>query len=429
MRRLFAAAVVLAILATLGRMPAQANEAKPNQTKPNILLIMSDDQSTTDPMSVMPQTRAFFSGGGTKFSNAYATTPLCCPSRASTYSGLYAHNHGITKNDGSGFGQNQTWQRLLHDDGYRTGIAGKFLNGLEADEAKHFDDRLPIESYGDPNDSRRIAGFASDFIANAEGKDAQPWALVLAPHAPHWPLNEQPLVPRPMPSFTPPRPEADLSDKHPAVAAAASLYARQGLPDLNPGLWEPRLGELQALDESVGVVVDRLREHKEASNTFAIYLSDNGFLWGEHGLFHKIWPYSESTRIPMFMRWPGRIENGNVDRRLVANIDVGPTILRAAGVDPDYPVDGMSLFPRAQRRESLLTELPDGFSNVSTGEIPPWSALIEKQRLRIEWADGFVESYDLERDPFLDDARSPGGARAAARLARLRACSGADCRH
>ena len=100
-------------------------------TPPNILMIVTDDQ-TKGTMSVMPRTRALMVEGGTSFTNAYVTTPLCCPSRASILTGRYAHNHGVRNNDDGVeyvLDPDSTIERYLHDAGYRTAMYGKFLNG------------------------------------------------------------------------------------------------------------------------------------------------------------------------------------------------------------------------------------------------------------------------------------------------------------
>ena len=100
---------------------------------PNILLIVTDDQrAAVDTMSVMPKTRALFEDQGTNFPNYVVTTPLCCPSRSSIFSGRYAHNTGVQTNtdaaDVQAFDQQATIQAYLHEAGYQTGIAGKFFN-------------------------------------------------------------------------------------------------------------------------------------------------------------------------------------------------------------------------------------------------------------------------------------------------------------
>ncbi len=111
--------------------------------RPNVLIIITDDQRARGTLGVMPQTRARFQAQGARFPNAFATTPTCCPSRASVLTGLYAHNHGVLtseKGQQNNLDHEITLQRYLSDSGYTTGIYGKFLNGWRAsDDPPYFD--------------------------------------------------------------------------------------------------------------------------------------------------------------------------------------------------------------------------------------------------------------------------------------------------
>ncbi|MBA3429894.1 MAG: sulfatase-like hydrolase/transferase, partial [Actinobacteria bacterium] len=125
--------VTLGIAGDFDPVSAQAS------ARPNILIILTDDQRATGTMWVMPKTRAIFGSGGTRYNNAVATTPLCCPSRASIFSGRYAHNHGVVSNASAGaLNQDLTIQAQLRRAGYRTAVAGKFLNGFPS-SPPHFD--------------------------------------------------------------------------------------------------------------------------------------------------------------------------------------------------------------------------------------------------------------------------------------------------
>jgi arylsulfatase A-like enzyme len=96
---------------------------------PNVLVFMTDDQRGRGALDAMPSVREWFVQGGRRFPRAIATTPVCCPSRASVFTGRYAHNHGVrSNNDGSSLNHATTMQRHLQDAGYLTAYAGKFLN-------------------------------------------------------------------------------------------------------------------------------------------------------------------------------------------------------------------------------------------------------------------------------------------------------------
>lgn len=170
-------------------------------------------------------------------------------------------------------------------------------------------------------------------------------------------------------------------------------------------------------------------------------MSDNGFLWGEHGLYagasQKRSPHTPSVRIPLFMRWPGRVEAGGSQHRLAANIDLVPTILDAAQIPPDgsYPLDGVPLLGNTKRRRLLLEHYVD------IGRIPEWAATYTTEYQYIEYygedslTPTFREYYDLERDPWqLDNlngrsrpTNDPDVAPIAEQLDRDRRCVGAGC--
>src|ERR671911_1344194 len=115
-----------AVAVVLGTVVSGAEvEAAPAQGRPNVLLIVTDDhRDGEESMSVLPETRRLFASGGTEFSNAYATTPMCCPSRASIFSGRYVHNHGVTDNGSDLARPDLTWQRHLDEAGYQTALFG-----------------------------------------------------------------------------------------------------------------------------------------------------------------------------------------------------------------------------------------------------------------------------------------------------------------
>ena len=99
------------------------------------------------------------------------------------------------------------------------------------------------------------------------------------------------------------------------------------------------------VDRNVGRVLDRLDELNLADNTIVVYAADQGFYLGEHGWFDKRWAYEESMRMPLIVRWPGKVKAGARSDAMVQNIDYAPTLLAAAGLTPDWNVHGISLMP------------------------------------------------------------------------------------
>lgn len=391
--------------------------AQAPQSRPNVLLIITDDQRYEGTLRVMPRTRDWF-GDGTTFTNAYATTPLCCPSRASVMTGLYAHNHGVRHNyDAGRLDHSITVQRYLHDAGYATALSGKFLNAWPVDEAPPYFDRWAFFQKGGYRGltfnvdgrtrsvGRYSTGFvrekATEFIEEFESDDQRPWYLYVAPFAPHGPPVPSPNHRSdPVPSWrtTPATTEEDLSDKPPFVRASQVTMTRAR---------QLRRGQLRAL-MSVDVLVDRLRqtleELDEDEETLVIFLSDNGELWHDHGMIGKRYAYIPSVQIPMMLRWPGRVDAGELDDRLTATIDLAPTILEGAGVSTDVTaaMDGRSLL-QGDTRDLLLVEHwgdPDG-------DFQEWAAILTKEYEYIEYYEKrrrnepiFREYYDLDADPW-----------------------------
>ena len=412
---LLALAVALSAAATL-QPGVRASAGEP--AAPNVLIIVTDDQATgTALRQVMPNLRRYFLHEGRRFGNAYATTPVCCPSRVSIMSGRYVHNHGIETNlEGDRFNEADSLQRRLHEAGYRTGIFGKYLNAWPLSRSPSYFSDWAIMRSGYNNVDFNVNGLvtrvpdysteyiqdrAVNFLRTADTlADDQPWLMYVTPYAPHGPFgtnwaHKGEWVPAWKPN--PATEETDRTDKPPYV------QARPGTPrDVLQRSWRKSLRSLMAVDDMVGRVM-RVMERLDESNTLAIYLSDNGMLWGEHGsMSGKRLPYTRSVQVPLFARWPRYIEARSRDRRLVANIDITPTALAAAGLAPDPGLDGRSLLDRTWRRDRLLLEYWDkdeGF------DIPSWASLRTKTYQYVSYRDQldqqvFEEYYDLTSDPW-----------------------------
>ena len=416
--------------------------------QPNILVILTDDQRAAGTMDVLPQTRALFETGGTKFSQAFVTTPLCCPSRSSIFSGRYVHNHNVHDNESSqSLDTRYTIQEYLRQSGYRTGYFGKYLNGWNLLRNPMSFDDWSISSAGYTNFRANENGVvkaintyattyfkdnAIRFINESEAQDATPWFLQIAPTAPHAPFQAEPLYANAaVPPFNQPPSyfEADKRDK--------PVYVQNENDDPET-IEATRIGQLRTLmsvDDLVSQVFATLDANGETSDTLAIFMSDNGYEWGEHGLDTKGFAYDESVRVPMYVRWPGHVVPGAVDSRLVANIDVAPTIVDAVGGLPvSAPMDGRSVIDPAQNRSHLLQE------HASINGEPSWAAIQTQTSHYIETysPDGqtirFREYYDLTADPFemnnlLGDgnaANDPNTASLSAQLAQDRGCTGAN---
>ncbi len=462
---LLACAVTLLGIACSG-VSGQIPPTVPEPARPNIILIVTDDQDVAT-LAQMPRLQNLLVQQGTTFENMFVTYPLCCPSRASILTGQYPHNTDILGNhpplggfakfrDGEREGSTvATW---LQSAGYRTALFGKYLNGYTARQSSYkppgwdewyaslghyFGYRIsengePI-AYGDsPEDyetdvlTRKVIAF----IEGGEANDAQPFFVYFAPYAPHAPAIPAPRhegafahvsAPRP-PSFD----EADVSDKPPAVRRLSPLNGRQ--VERIDADYRRRLESLLAVDEAIETLIDSLARHGELDRTYVFFTSDNGFHLGQHRLRRgKNQVYEEDIRVPLIVRGPG-VPAGVSLPHLVLNIDLAPTFAEMARTAPGHMVDGRSLAPlvveRApppeQWRQDFLIEIyrPSGDAI---------RALRTTDMLYAEYASGPRELYDLTADPFqlensCETADPDRLRQLSARLATLASCSGEACR-
>ena len=449
--RLGAILVVVVVLAPM--ISTGATVEAQTTGRPNILLIVTDDQRRGT-LGMMPEVRRWFRREGTEFSNAYANTPLCCPSRTSILTGQYPHNHGIWGNDmdpaSLANAQAHMVQSALDAAGYRTGLFGKFLNGWPNDVNPASFDRWTttprISFSGDEwnengtivtveqNSTSYIGDQTMSFIDEAEVEDDTPWFTLVGFMAPHLPATVEPpyedVVVRPA-TLSPAMRETDRSDK----PAHVRRLQRATIPQIEARR-TAQLRSLVPLDDQIGRIMERLTELDELEDTLAIFVSDNGYLWGEHGIFSKSVPYDPAIRVPLLVRWPGHVPAGAIDGRLVGLVDLGRTMAAAAGVSLPHEPDGMNLLNAEASRRRLLLE----FRRILPRHVPSWNALLTDEFVFVEYrrhAGGLIarEYYDREEDPhqlrnLFGDGRRDKGLDVGPlrrRLARLTTCAGTSC--
>lgn len=403
--RAIAAVTVLAVAGLTqvdGVTPTSAQAQLPD--RPNILIILTDDQRVgEETMQMLPRTKAIFANRGQTFTNAVATTPLCCPSRASIYSGQYAHNHNVKHNTaGRQFDPTHSMQYELEQEGYQTAYSGKYLNASD-DTPPYFDQwavharltdykKAPFNVNGQKEIAHYVTTFtaqkAREFLRDFEANDDAPWLLYVAPFAPHMPAIPQGIYksdPVPRWDGNPATRETDRRDKPPGVKSSNRKF-RKALE-----MRRLQLRSLKSVDdlvESVFAQVNTLNEE----DTLAFFLSDNGFMWAEHKLVAKRHPYSPSVRIPFYMRWPGHVNPGSRSNEIVANIDIAPTVYEMLGIVPDYTFDGRSLLS-PEKRERILIEYwwEDDDPNAAT-----YKMLWAPGAKYVEYRGGFREFYKAE---------------------------------
>jgi len=456
-KRLPAALVAFVVCIGLsGCQPSRPQQPASDKTpsdeqRPNVLIFITDDQRAGT-LDALPSVKRHFQQQGVDFPNAFTTTPICCPSRATIMTGRYAHNHGVKYFQPYELDQRTTLQQHLADAGYRTGYFGKYLNGWRlSDDPPYFDQwavfpqSTPliysggrwnvdgvvrrIQSYSTRYLGRRIEGFLG---SQERDEDASPWLLYVSVPAPHLPLVGEPRYKdASVPAWKPnPALFDDISDKPRYVAERETKSC-----DLACGRSSRRAQyrALRSVDDLITQVFDELKSLDESRDTLSFFTSDNGVHWGEFGLAGKRYPYRGSVRVPLLMRWPRHVRP-RIDERLVANLDIVPTVLDAAGIDA-ADTDGRSLLER-WRRSRLLLE------HWGVPEVPQWASLVSKRFQYIEYYRGprsskpfFREYYDLRRDEWqlhnlLAEPSSLGRHKLRTlhlRLKHDRGCSGSSC--
>jgi N-acetylglucosamine-6-sulfatase len=325
---------------------------------------------------------------GVYLKNAFVTTSLCSPSRASILTGKYAHRHGIVDNNTAIPRGTTFFPQYLQKAGYATAFIGKWHMGGEDDNPQPGFDRwvsfrgqgsyLPTPS-GLNIDGKRVPqkGYITDELTDyaldwlrAQPKD-QPYFLYLshkAVHADFVPAGKHKgkykdkefVYPKTMADsgeYAQHRPMWVHNQRNSWHGVEYPYHSQLNIADYYKACMET----LASVDDSTGRVLDALRERGELDSALIIYMGDNGFAFGEHGLIDKRTAYEESMRVPLLARCPELFRPGTTVNQVVANIDLMPTMLAAAGlIAPNY-CDGMSWIPLAQDkpvewRKELLYE-------------------------------------------------------------------------
>lgn len=405
LKHLLSLLAVLVAAVTLGGARG-AQSASPQ--RPNILFIFSDDhayQAIGAYGSKLNQTPNLdrIAKEGMRFDRCLVTNSICGPSRAVILTGKYSHVNGFYNNTNSRFdGSQVTFPKLLQQAGYQTALVGKW-HLVSEPTGFDFWEILPGQGvyYNPPmiRNGQRVkydGGYVTDLITDhtlewLKGRDPnKPFLMMMQHKAPHRPwepnlknltLYDQVKFPEPDTLFD------DYSGRGHAEKSQDMMIASTmndvdlkltPPPNLNAeqrkiwdAYYEPRnaefrkanltgkelvrwkyqrymhdyLATIASVDESVGRVLDYLKETGLDKNTIVVYAADQGFYLGEHGWFDKRWVFEESLRTPLLVRWPGVTKPGSVNKDLVSNLDFAETFLDAAGVPAPAEMQGRSLVP------------------------------------------------------------------------------------
>lgn len=450
-------------LAACARTPSSAPARQPN-----VVVILVDDLRWDDigvaghPFAKTPNVDRL-AREGARFLNAFATTPLCSPSRAAILTGMYAHTNGIIDNTARDSASHRlaTFAQPLAAAGYQTGFMGKWHMGNDDTRRPGWTRWVAMKGQGEainPKlnvDGERIEApgyvtdvltdYAVDFVKKSNNK---PFLLFLAHKAVHPNILQRDdgstvalagqasgFIPaerhrgRYASAIVPRRPNAGRAPvRKPALERKIDT-----LPPLGPATGtsdadiRARLEMLIAIDESLGRIVVTLEELGQLDNTVVIFTSDHGYFYGEHGLDQeRRLAYEESARIPLIVRFPRMARAGSTPAQMVQTIDLAPTVLAMAGVRDPVARQGKSLVPLlAERatpwRQSVLIEY---FSDTVFPRIlnMGYQAVRTSRYKYIHYTKlpGADELYDLASDPYEMD-NLMGTARGRAVLPELQA--------
>ncbi len=413
-------------------------------SKPNVVFILSDDHRH-DFMGFHPAGPRFLktphldrmAREGAHFKNAFVSTSLCSPSRASILTGQFMHHHGVVDNqrpvpEGTVF-----FPAYLRTAGYETAFVGKWHMGHADDQPRpgfdHWASFRGQGTYFDPtlniNGSRQqFTGYTTDVLTDqalewlgGQRDPQKPFFLYLSYKAVHYPFlpaprhhgryeNEPIDYPQTManternyrsqPHWVRERRYSIHGIDHMQTGA----FDKDPVPDFDD-LYHRYAEAVHGLDENVGRVLAFLDQQGLSENTLVVYMGDNGFALGEHGFYDKRDAFEESIRVPLLAWAPGTIAPGTTIEALVQNIDIGPTILQACGQPPPpaAKMDGTSFWPLllgadVPWRDHILYEYHWEWNFPAT----PTLFAIRDQRYKYIYYHGVWDLdglYDLETDP------------------------------
>jgi arylsulfatase A-like enzyme len=452
--RAFAILGVIGLIAVVLALPGVSRPTRGDDPRPNVIIVLTDDQSMGSFPAAMPWLAEQFedpANGWIGFSNAFLQTPLCCPSRATILTGQYSHHTGVQRNhDGELLDESQTLAVWLRDAGYTTGLFGKYLNRYPWDRGpyipkgwdrwvakENLDEATTYYDYPLVDQGERVfvgkspQGYSTDYLADRAiefirtAPVGPPLFMLFSPSAPHAPwvpaprdidrVDEQPVP------LTPPAVLNDVRGKPEWVRGLRAIdgaeAARLRLDQRRE--WATVLG----VDEAIRRIVGAMRARGELDRTIVVFLTDNGYAYGQHRVVGKRCPYDPCIQTPMFIRTP--FAQGGTSTFPISNVDLAPTIATLAGTEPGVVEDGVDVSPILRgdappEREGVLL----GWAG--DGDVPPWWGIRTRDFTLVENDDGFLELYDItgkigspDPDQLDNRARDPAYRQVLVRLREL----------
>jgi N-acetylglucosamine-6-sulfatase len=444
---LVAGGLVVALTILIAVRGVRAHDERPAAAGPNVVLIVVDDMRYDSLWAMSSLNR--LAERGVTFTRFFVSTPLCCPSRASIMTGLYARHHGVRSNhppDGgmAGFDDHSTLATWLQAAGVRTGLVGRYLNGYESTYVPpgwdswfgmwqtsetlgnynnyRVTDNGVQQYYGGGADAYSTRVLGQQALEFLQGDRSRRFMLMLTPRAPHAPATPDPIdsgtfKDRDLP-LSPAFDEPDVSDKPSFIRENALMLPkdreRAGL------LRRRQLESLLSVDRVIDAIVEALRADGRLDQTWIMFTSDNGLAIGEHRLDSlKQCVYEECVHQPLVVIPPGGPAGPRSDDHLIANIDLAPTIAAIMETEPGAAVDGRSLLPLLDDpstpwRDGLVLEQWRGEADKG------FVALRTADRKYVRYENGEEELYDEAADPYELESLHAAPAWAAEKTALIR---------
>lgn len=452
-------------------LTAMCFAAFPALAQPNIVLVLVDDFS----MNLMPQVvdgvqtmpaLAQMQAEGMTFDNYFVSDSLCCPSRASIFTGMLPHNTGVLTNEAATGGgieaftahgdEAKSFAPILQAGGYKTAFMGKYLNGYHPDTTaqppgwgRWVSTDRGYAAFGYTLNDNGVLSTPPEHFTDTIAEVGRTWIttprapffIELAPFSPHGPYTPPArytasflgaVIPK-TPAYAV-RPDATAPDWLASIGVFG-IVAK----DKAEANYIKRVQASKGVDDLIATVRQRLANKGLTGTTYVIFTADNGYHMGDYSLRPgKKTPFDTDIRVPFVIVGPG-IAPGSHNSRIVQNIDIMPTILELAGLPIPATVDGQSMFTGIPRTMAVVEHTggisdptdPD-YTPPDAGDPPSYTALRAPSAMYVEYDTGEVGYYDLTADPYeLHNAQAGLSVAERARfhdaVIAARVCAGASC--
>lgn len=422
--------------------------------KMNIIFILADDHRY-DAMGFMNKIKGLHTPGmdrmareGAHIKNAFVSTALCSPSRASILTGQYAHTHAVVDNEAALPSNLVFFPSYMQQSGYQTAFMGKWHMGNTDDQPQPgFDYWLSFQGQGvyhNPTfniNGKRVkqpeGSYITDLLTDSAIKwmdqrnKTKPFFLYLSHkgvHAEFYPAKRHDGKYKDIPVVCPPSMYLTATDSSKTYGVVTPPQTKVNYRDIPKWVRNQRyswhgvdymyhgtivfddfyrryLETLQAVDESIERVINWVQSQGLQNNTMVVYMGDNGFSFGEHGLIDKRHAYEESMRVPLLIWAPGMVKPNSVVEQIIMNVDLAPTFLELAGVNKPKQMQGYSFANILKNKNVAWVRDKVFYEYYWEAAFPqtPTMFAIRTDRYKYIYYNGvwdINELYDLHTDPY-----------------------------